>query len=201
MKGIIWGFFFIGFFSVLVTPVFSKEKLVEGPFKVTRKIAFENKNAKNTFVLSWKKVEDHSIDGAGKRSIETYIWYQTSLKVFSSSGRLIFEDAFSSKEDDFINMLERTGNSGLSPQQYFRGPFFKNFRTDFVRDADVDEEYLKILVKENKSKITTGKVMTELMKGQHMIIAYIGTWREDYRIFTYSRALGKAVRLLSDYEK
>lgn len=113
----------------------------------------------------------------------------------------MFEDLFSSKEGDFNEMLERIDHAGISPKEYFEKFFFSYLGNASINNGDIDEDYLNEALKKSKNHVSFKDINGEMVKGKHPILVYIATWREDVRMFAYSKKLSAAVRLLNDYEK
>ncbi len=60
---------------------------------------------------------------------------------------------------------------------------------------------LAAVLKFKKSKLRPKDLRAELLKGPHPILYFLGHWREDLSMISYSAKLGYGVALLTSYER
>jgi len=207
-----WVFVLIGF---IFGPVAQAKSLTASTEEVlfvypvqNYKFDFEGTGKSDNCSIICKKVKDFSSDPAVK---EKKIWYQFRIKISSGAGKSLFEDLYSTEENDFKQTFERFGLGPFDPGKYLRNYFnilkryggsdyVNGFAKSKIDKNEIDKDGILEDIKKRKINTTVEKVVEELSMGNHMTVEYVGEWAEDVRIFVYSRELKWPVRLLNAYE-
>jgi hypothetical protein len=194
----------IGFNTFLRAEQPNGEEVLESYPAAKYKLDFKDDGKQDTLTVNCKKVKDYSVyPGTNKKtSEEKFVWYQFHITIVSPNHETIWDDTYSSKDEDYIGLYKHFETPYLTPAVYVKKFFSKKFNgieKRKISKEEVGEDLLKRIIKDMKSKVSVKDVEKEILHGEHTIVSYRGDWAEDLRQAVYSKKLQSAFGLTSPY--
>lgn len=194
----------LGFHACLHAETSTSEEVLKSYPAAQFKLDFTDDGSRDILTVKCKKVKDYSVypDTNEKTSEEKFVWYQFHITIVSPNHETIWDDTYSSKDEDYNGLFKHFETPFLTPAVYVKKFFSKEFNgieKRKISKEEVDEDLLKKIIKDMKSKVTVKEVENEILTGKHTVVSYRGDWAEDLRQAVYSKKLHSAFGLTSPY--
>jgi hypothetical protein len=192
----------LGFHTYLRAETSGEEVLEKYP-GTQFKVDFTDDGKQDTLSLDCKKVKDFSTNPyTNETTKEKFVWYQFHVTIVSPEHETLWDDTYSSKDEDYQGLFDHFDVPFLKPEDYLKKFFsekFNGIEKRKIRKDEIDEDLLRKIIKDMKSKVSVKDIEKEILDGKHTVVFYRGDWAEDLRQTVYSKKLHSAFGLTSPY--